>query len=78
MVGAERFEASFPSDHYALFFVRFDGQTSENQEVAQILRSVPFSLIFSPMDGIPQEFGITGITLFDRLIPTSSMRIDII
>ncbi len=52
MVGAEGFEASVPSDHYAVLFVEFNSNTLLRQGIARIL---------SPMDDIPQEFGITGI-----------------
>jgi len=34
MVGAEGFEASFPSGHYAVFFVGFNSKTSLHQGLA--------------------------------------------
>jgi hypothetical protein len=61
LVGAEGFEVSFPSDHYAVFFVEFNGKTPENQGLAKILRHALDFPIFLRMDAIPQEFGITGI-----------------
>jgi hypothetical protein len=63
MVGAEGFEISFPSGHYTVFFVGFNGKTFETQGLAQILRRALSFPIFLQMDAIPQEFGITGITL---------------
>jgi hypothetical protein len=62
LVGAEGFEISFPSDHYAVFFVEFDYKTTQFQGLARILRRTLLSRIFSPVDKISQEFGITGIT----------------
>jgi len=59
MVGAEGFEGSFPSDHYAVFFVRFNCKTSQFQGLTRILRRTLLSRIFSPVDKISQEFGIT-------------------
>jgi hypothetical protein len=35
MVGAEGFEASFPSVHYAVFFVGFNSKTSLHQGLAE-------------------------------------------
>jgi hypothetical protein len=37
LVGAEGFEASFPSGHYAVFFVGFDSKTSLHHGLARIL-----------------------------------------
>jgi hypothetical protein len=36
MVGAKGFEASFPSGHYAIFFVGFNGKTSPHHGLARI------------------------------------------
>ena len=43
MVGAEGFEVSFPSGHYAIFFVEFNSQTALYQEPAGIPKLVPVS-----------------------------------
>lgn len=59
MVGAEGFEGSFPSDHYAVFFVRFDCKTAKFQGLARILRRTLLFRIFSPVDEFSQEIGIT-------------------
>jgi hypothetical protein len=61
LVGAEGFEVLFPSDHYAVFFVEFNGKTPGNQGLAKILRHALSFPIFLRLDAIPQEFGITGI-----------------
>jgi hypothetical protein len=37
LVGAEGFEASFPSGHYAVFLVGFNSKTSLHQGLARIL-----------------------------------------
>jgi hypothetical protein len=43
MAGAEGFEVSFPSGHYAIFFVEFNSQTALYQEPAGIPKLVPVS-----------------------------------
>jgi len=70
MVGAEGFEASFPSGHYAVFLVGFNSKTSLHQGTCQNSLACPSFPILSPMDKIPQEFGITGI------IPPSSFNLN--
>jgi len=41
MVGAEGFEASFPSGHYAVFFVEIKGKPDQNQRLPNF-SGVPF------------------------------------
>ena len=43
MAWAEGFEVSFPSGHYAIFFVEFNSQTALYQEPAGIPKLVPVS-----------------------------------
>lgn len=57
--GAEGFEVSFPSDRYAVFFVRFNCKTTQFEGFAGILRGTLPSRIFSPMDSFSQDFRIT-------------------
>jgi hypothetical protein len=60
LVGAEGFEGSFPSDRYAVFFVRFNCKTTQFERLVRILRRTLLSQIFSPMDSFPQDFRITS------------------
>jgi hypothetical protein len=60
LVGAEGFEVSFPSDRYAVFFVRFSCKTTQFEGLAIILRRTLLSGIFSPMDSFSQDFRITS------------------
>ena len=41
LVGAEGFEASFPSGHYAVFFVEIKGKPDQNQRLPNF-SGVPF------------------------------------
>jgi len=59
MVGAEGFEGSFPSDRYAVFFVRFSCKTTQFEGLARILKHTLLFWIFSPMDKFLQDFRIT-------------------
>jgi hypothetical protein len=43
LVGAEGFEVSFPSGHYAVFFVKFNSETALYQGLAGILKLVRVS-----------------------------------
>ena len=63
LVGAEGFEGSFPSDRYAVFFVRFNCKTTQFQGFARILWQTLLSRIFSPMDSFSQDFRITSYHL---------------
>jgi hypothetical protein len=63
LVGAEGFEGSFPSDRYAVFFVRFNCKTTQFEGFAGILkRTLPFR-IFSPMANFSQDFRIISYHL---------------
>lgn len=62
MVGAEGFEVSFRSGRFAFSSVGFRGKTVGIQRFSEILRLAPLFPILLPMDRIPQEVGITGIT----------------
>jgi hypothetical protein len=53
-------EGSFPSDRYAVFFVRFDCKTTQFEGFARILRRTLLLRIFSPMDSFSQDFRITS------------------
>ena len=79
MVGAEGFEGSFPSDRYAVFFVRFDCKTTKFEGFARILRRTLLLRIFSPMDSFRKIFvslripkggkvGVEGICLQPRKV----------
>jgi hypothetical protein len=61
LVGAEGFEVSFPSDHFALSSLGFKGNLLEFRGL-QISQACPCFSILLPVDGISQEVGITGIT----------------
>jgi hypothetical protein len=63
MVGAEGFEGSFPSDRYAVFFVRFNCKTAQFEGLAGFLKRTLLSRIFSPMDSFSQEIRITSYHL---------------
>jgi hypothetical protein len=60
---SEGFEGSFPSDRYAVFFVRFNCKTIQFEGFARILRRTRLSRIFSPMDNFLQDFRITSYHL---------------
>lgn len=63
MVGAEGFEGSFPSDRYAVFFVRFNCKTARFEGLARILKRILLFRIFSPMDSFSQDLRITSYHL---------------
>jgi hypothetical protein len=60
MAGVVEFEGSFPSDRYAVFFVRFNLKTAQLQGLTRVLRRTLLSRIFSPMDNFSQEIRITS------------------
>ena len=70
MAWAEGFEVSFPSGHYAIFFVEFNSQTGAVSGTCRDSQACPSFPIVPPVDNIPQEFGFTGIPA----PPNSSVR----
>jgi hypothetical protein len=75
MVGAEGFEGSFPSDRYAVFFVRFNCKITQFEGFARILRRTLLSRIFSPMDNFSQDFRITSYQLIASKIVQNELKI---
>jgi hypothetical protein len=75
LVGAEGFEGSFPSDRYAVFFVRFSCKSTQFEGFARILRRTFQFQIFSPMDKFLQDFRITSYHLIASKIVQLSVKV---